>query len=301
MLGRISVIFLLYLSATSFSAASENQMERCEQHAPPIGLVSNQQQRLLNQAGALLVRSSALRMAAGRDSTFADFYKNPTGREDPEIRQLLSRLEADQYRRILAHRIKRDETEYAKDIEGRIAGKKLLAGSLVCHQVRAIEPRSKESKALKSYLNTVLARPDSARIEHFDISIDSCEVRDTVGARNRAAEPEAWPDSRYLVMQTRFKNTDTEGRVPIAGSALLTMGSRTFEYDHTETVLEQGFGIGLQPVGPLLTLRTKIVYRIPRDATGEVFWKPGRNPAHVSSGVLKFNNPQASFCCGFHG
>lgn len=280
--GRANTVFLLWLAATSVSTASENQMELCEQHAPPIGLVSNQQQQLLDQAGKLLVRSSALRMAAGRDSTIADIYKEPTGEEDPEIQSLLSRLGNDRYRRIVAHEIKNDESEYKQNIEGKIASRKLWAASMICHQAHAVyDPRSKESKALKSYLDTVLTRPSSARIEHFDVSVDSCEVRDTVGARNQAAEPDAWPDSRYLVIQAGFKNTDTEGRLPLAGSALLTMGGKTLEYDHTETVLEQGFGIGLRPVGPLLTLRTKIVYRIPREATGEIFWRPGRNPEQI--------------------
>lgn len=282
MLGRVSIFFFLCTGATMASASSKDPMELCEQHRTPIGLVSSDQQQLMDRASELLVRSSALRMSAGRDSTFADIYEAPTGQEDPVIKQLLTRLGGDQYRRVIAHQISADEIEYEQNIASKIASKKLWAAAALCYQAQAVyKPQSKENKALRSYLDTVLARPSTARIEHFDITVDSCEVRDTVGARNQAAEPDAWTDSRYLVIQAGFKNTDTEGRLPLAGSVLLTVGGKTLEYDHTETVLEQGFGIGLQPVGPLLTLRTKIVYRIPRDVDGEVFWQPGRNPEQV--------------------
>lgn len=282
MLGRASIIFFLCTGATMASASSKNPLEACEQNKPPIGLVSSEQQQLMDRAGELLVRNSALRMAAGRDSTLADIYKAPIGQEDPVIKQLVTRLGGDQYRRVVAHQISADEFEYKQNIASKIASKKLRAAAALCYQAHAVyKPQSKENKALRSYLDTVLARPSTARIEHFDITVDSCEVRDTVGARNQAAEPDAWTDSRYLVIQAGFKNTDTEGRLPLAGSVLLTMGGKTLEYDHTETVLEQGFGIGLRPVGPLLTLRTKIVYRIPREATGEIFWRPGRNPEQI--------------------
>lgn len=48
-------------------------------------------------------------------------------------------------------------------------------------------------------------------------------------------------------------------------------------YDNTEAIMSSGYGIYLKSVNPLVTMPTKIVYRIPTDIEGEILWEPGRN------------------------
>ena len=41
---------------------------------------------------------------------------------------------------------------------------------------------------------------------------------------------------------------------------------------------KQCYNIWFRSINPLITMKSKIVYRIPNEVSGEVFWQPGRNP-----------------------
>lgn len=119
----------------------------------------------------------------------------------------------------------------------------------------------------------------SGRFDKFQISVKGCSVGSTVGTGNSYTEPDQWPGSRFVVIDALFKNIDTEGRLPFEGSLIIkTDDGRILNYDNTETVMEKGYGIYFKSVNPLVTMPTKIVYRIPDDISGEVLWQPGRNP-----------------------
>jgi hypothetical protein len=58
----------------------------------------------------------------------------------------------------------------------------------------------------------------------------------------------------------------------------ITYNGKEYEFDSVETVMAEGYNIWFKKVNPLITMKTKIVYRIPDEIEGDVFWKPGRNP-----------------------
>jgi len=120
---------------------------------------------------------------------------------------------------------------------------------------------------------------NSGHFEHFDISIKNCSVSKTVGTGSNFSEPEHWDGSQFVVIDATLKNEDSEGRLPFEGELVIKQpDGNILRYDHSETVMAEGYGIGLRPVNPFVTMPTKIVYRIPSDITGEVLWQPGRNP-----------------------
>jgi len=130
--------------------------------------------------------------------------------------------------------------------------------------------------------SSVPAAESPVQIGYFKVKVNSCRVGSKVGTENPLAEPKKWPDSKFLVIDASFKNTDTEGRLPLAGSVLIEYEGKTYKFDAVESVYEEGFGIGIQSINPLVTLRTKLVYRIPSEIKGRVSWLPGRNAGGVS-------------------
>ncbi|RML67714.1 hypothetical protein [Pseudomonas syringae] len=130
----------------------------------------------------------------------------------------------------------------------------------------------------KGYLEYVQSRVKEAEIGYFKVSADSAYYGPAVNTGNRFAEPKKWDGSRFFVIRASFKNLDTESRLPSEGSLFINYNGKDYEFDSVEPVMLEGFNIWFKKVNPLITMRTKIVYRIPDEIHGEVFWRPGRNP-----------------------
>jgi hypothetical protein len=133
----------------------------------------------------------------------------------------------------------------------------------------------------ETYALYVTARPKRADIGYFSISADKGTYGPTVGTGNKYSEPEHWDGSRFFIVDASFKNLDTESRLPAEGSLYITYNGKEYEFDTTEAIMSKGYNIWFKSVNPLITMKTKIVYRIPEEIYGDVYWKPGRNPKGV--------------------
>lgn len=140
------------------------------------------------------------------------------------------------------------------------------------------EPYSDEYKNVIAFASKMKR---TARIEHFEISSSRCHESDTVGTNNQYAEPEQWDGSRFYIVDASFKNLDTESRLPAEGDLIIKSNGIEYTFDGTENVMLKGYGIYFKSINPLLTMKTKIVYRIPNEVSGPVFWRPGRNSEGV--------------------
>ncbi|WP_125854562.1 hypothetical protein [Pseudomonas sp. p99-361] len=136
---------------------------------------------------------------------------------------------------------------------------------------------SSNSSYSESYAAYVAARPQKAKIGYFDISVDRGTYGKQVGTGNRYAEPKTWAGSRFFIVHATFKNIDTESRLPVEGSLFINYNGREYEFDNVEPIRLEGYNMWFRKINPLITMKTKIVYRIPDEIHGEVFWRPGRN------------------------
>ncbi|ORL67345.1 tetratricopeptide repeat protein [Pseudomonas putida] len=121
----------------------------------------------------------------------------------------------------------------------------------------------------------------SERIEYFEITLHSCSVKSKLNFQNKSAEPKSSTDSEFLILDVSFKNEDTESRLPFAGSVFINYGGKRYKFDNPETIWQDGWGLRFGKINPLLTERTKLVYKIPLYMRGEVDWVPGRNPENA--------------------
>ena len=130
-----------------------------------------------------------------------------------------------------------------------------------------------------SYLKGLQAKQEvmHGQVGYFDVTVNDCTISKSIDTGNRFSTVKPDPDARFLTVNATFKNTDNEGRLPLEGSLFISKDGKDFKFDTTESIMSEGYGIRLRSLNPLIKLNTKIVYKVPNELSGEVYWKPGRN------------------------
>jgi hypothetical protein len=157
------------------------------------------------------------------------------------------------------------------------ANAKSYLSYITCREIEALKGANNWSDAYKQYESYIKAHKKSSQVGYFSITINSSTSQSKVGTGNTYAEPKPSTDSRFFIIDASFRNTDTESRLPFEGSLLISYEGKEYEYDAVEPIMLEGYNIWFRKINPLITIRTKIVYRIPNEIEGEVFWRPGRN------------------------
>jgi hypothetical protein len=279
-------ILFLFISTVVGSANAQNKAftfpsdEECLDNLKALKSITTVQQFSelsdLATKGAL---HSTLRYITGRDSVVTDLKKQFGETAFLSVLDdTKSKLDSDQisywsghtsYQEALASKRRDrlyDDNPNLKDRKNTLS----LCGLAAVYKSRSADGYLFENMAKSSFR--------SARFGHFDISVEGCKVSSVVGTKSQYSEPDKWEGSQFVVIDTRFRNMDKEGRLPFEGSLIIkTPNGDELKYDTTETIMAKGYGIYFKSVNPLVTMPTKIVYRIPNDIVGEILWQPGRN------------------------
>lgn len=230
--------------------------------------------------------ASVLRYIVGEDSGFGDYYKRlkeGQNLRDHLYEELKSAVAAKRQRKFIISSLDRTEDQAETDFK-----KYYSSGSEYQNYIRdaaACEIRSVANGSNASIRDDVSKVFEDSkrvitpvRVGFFDVSINSCKVSNLPVTGNKRTEPKVWEGTRFVVIDANFKNQDSEGRLPDAGSLIVKYKGRELRYDNAETIMQEGYGIYFKSVNPLISMPTKIVYRIPNELSGELFWQPGRNP-----------------------
>lgn len=124
--------------------------------------------------------------------------------------------------------------------------------------------------------------------DYFDVIVNKVAVEDRVNTGNEFADLKSEQGNMYLIINASFKNTDKESRMLMDGSVWINYNGKDYEFDKSETVMLEGWGILLDQINPLTTKTTNLVYKIPAEIKGEAFWQPGRaeNDQRILLGTL---------------
>ncbi len=120
-----------------------------------------------------------------------------------------------------------------------------------------------------------MGEPLSTR--YFDVTINKATFQDRVNTGNQFANLPREQDILYLVLNTTFRNTDTESRMIMDGEVLINYNGKQYRFDHSETIMTDGWGTMLEQINPLTSKTTNIVYKIPNEVLGEIYYHPGRS------------------------
>lgn len=278
-----AVLFCICLAAASAAKAQDITFpseEECLSNFKELrSTASVQQFSELADIAYKGVGHSVLRYLVGKDSVITDLRK--TFGETALSRALdatKNKLDSDQisywsgYIRYQDALATRQKDEFLSDNPG-------LRGSAYRYSLCGLVAVYKDQDVDSSmYARMTKSSFRSGRFGYFDVSVKSCIVASTVGTKYQISEPEKWDGSQFVVVDARFRNMDKEGRLPFEGSLIIKApNGDEFKYDNSETIMAKGYGIYFKSVNPLVTMPTKIVYRIPSDIEGEILWEPGRN------------------------
>ncbi|WP_426101927.1 hypothetical protein [Pseudomonas sp. PSPC3-3] len=238
--------------------------------------------KAINNLSVHLAMSSSLRYLLGKDSIIADmrnsFGDTPFITKLDTVKKKLEVAQVDYLRGYLSYQESLNRGQMQKYLSKASEYKKFTGTGSIC-SLQSLYKSSDTSQVemIEKFVNALTSVED-AKFGNFQIRRESCKVGASVGTSNPHSEPERWDGSQFVVIDARFKNLDTEGRLPSEGSLIIqTSDGRELRYDTTESVMQRGYGIYFKSINPLVTMPTKIVYRIPTDISGEVLWEPGRN------------------------
>lgn len=117
---------------------------------------------------------------------------------------------------------------------------------------------------------------DVLRTRHFDITVNRVGLQDSIDTGNRFTSLASERGVVYVVIDTTFKNTDTESHTLLTpGSLLINYNGKVYEYDKSEVILGEGWGLFLDVINPLMEKTTNLVYKIPKEVNGRAYWRPG--------------------------
>ncbi len=86
-----------------------------------------------------------------------------------------------------------------------------------------------------------------------------------------------------------FKNTSEESRMLMDGVVIINYNGKDYNFDKSETVMADGWGLLLDQINPLTTKTTKLVYKIPTEITGNAYYKPSRSGSNdiIDLGIIE--------------
>jgi len=224
--------------------------------------------------------SEILRFALGRDSILAELHARRKGADfNADVMKIKDLAKKKGLALQMTHDLTVAENAFIEQNKNH-KWTKDTADTLFC-RIDAIgdtAPNSYNTYAT-SYLKGLEAKQEAmhGQVGYFDVTVNDCTISKSIDTGNRSSAVSPDPDARFLTVNATFKNTDYEGRLPFEGSLIISKDDKDFKFDTTETIMSDGYGIRLRSLNPLIKLNTKIVYKVPNELSGDVYWKPGRN------------------------
>lgn len=112
--------------------------------------------------------------------------------------------------------------------------------------------------------------------EYFDITVNKVGLKDRVNTGNEFANLKPEQGNMFLIINATFKNVDKESRMLMDGSVWINYNGKDYEFDKSEVVMLEGWGLMLDQINPLTSKTTNLVYKIPAEIKGSAYWQPGR-------------------------
>ena len=169
-------------------------------------------------------------------------------------------------------------------------GKKLLIGVGVLFVIGIIANAGKDKKGgadnssnassssteTKTSAAPAIGIGQTLKTDYFEVTVSKAGLTNKLNTGNQFSDEAAGQGNQFLVMTTTFKNIDNESRMITDGSVFINYNGKDYEFDKSETIMAEGFGLMLDQINPLTSKTTKLVYKLPAEIKGPAYYKPGR-------------------------
>jgi hypothetical protein len=75
------------------------------------------------------------------------------------------------------------------------------------------------------------------KTKYFEVTIKRFVIRNHINTGNPYLNPPKSKDDRFLILDAKFKNIDTESRTILDGEVLITYNGKDYQFDHSETIM----------------------------------------------------------------
>lgn len=116
---------------------------------------------------------------------------------------------------------------------------------------------------------------ESIQLGEIEVRLLKWELKQNVRTGNQFADLKSEDGSQYIILTVSYKNNTSNTKTLMdTGKVYLVLNGEKYEYDKNETILLDGWDIFMKKIGPLNTLRTKLVFKIPNEQNINLFWMP---------------------------
>ncbi|MEO7212553.1 DUF4352 domain-containing protein [Mucilaginibacter sp.] len=154
----------------------------------------------------------------------------------------------------------------------------LLIGMIVFYNYYTTSSPSKTSNSYTSdnHYHAQTSVGETLTTSMFDITVNKVDVTDYIDVGNEFLNLKKEDEIYYLTINVTFKNVDSESRMIVDGELLINFNGQDYKFDKSEIIAANGWGLLLDQINPLTSKTTNLVFKIPKDLKGKIFWHPGR-------------------------
>jgi hypothetical protein len=158
-----------------------------------------------------------------------------------------------------------------------IASGIMISGLISCGEESSTQTEVATSGEEKKVSAEVGIR-NTLKTEYFDVTVDDVKTRKSVKI-DEFQDLKEEAGNKYLIIDVTLKNTDKESRMMFDGMVIIKADGQEYKYEEAETILADGWGLIMDNVNPLVTKKTKLVYKIPEELKGTAYYNPARSDA----------------------
>lgn len=154
---------------------------------------------------------------------------------------------------------------------------KLIFGISIIVLMIGCNDDSKATSKPKELEKIIFSLGEETPTGYFNVTVNGVRFDTKVDTGNQFSNLPPVEGVQYLIIDTTFKNTSQESRMIQNGIVLAKINGKEYKFDKSEIILADGWGIFFDKINPMVSKKTKLVYKLPQEKFEEVYYIPGNN------------------------
>lgn len=155
---------------------------------------------------------------------------------------------------------------------------KLLIALGILILILMLIPKSESNEPLASANTTQKQVPLNTPLQtkYFQVTVTDVKISKSVKTGNQFSDLKPEEGNKFVILGITLKNTDNESRMMFEGKLIIDYNGKQYSFEQSEPVFAEGWGI-TENINPMVTKKTKVVYKIPDEISGTAYYNPARS------------------------
>jgi hypothetical protein len=127
----------------------------------------------------------------------------------------------------------------------------------------------------------------TAQTDYFEVTVNKVQLVTKINTGNEFIDEEynkKNEDNYFLILDVTVKNINTESRYFPNGVLIANYNGKELKYDNAEDII--GYTFMYEQLNPLISKSSKVVYMLPKELAGLLYWIPGRSNVRIVLGNI---------------